>query len=71
MGYIYTKEPIELFSEYITFSVNFNVGSLGGTAIIQTIFNLVPRCLKHGWCYHSHSVPYAGFQMLKSLILTW
>jgi hypothetical protein len=33
--------------------------------IIQTIFDLVPRCLKHVWCYRSHSLPLAGFQMLK------
>jgi hypothetical protein len=51
--------------EYITFSVNFSVGSLNGTTNIQTIFDLVTRCLKHVWCYHSHSVPYVGFQLLK------
>jgi hypothetical protein len=32
---------------------------------IQTIFDLVPHCMKHVWCYRSHSVPYAGFQVLK------
>jgi hypothetical protein len=39
--------------------------SLGGTTIIQTIFDLILRCLNHVWCYRSHSVPYAGFQVLK------
>ena len=33
------------------------MGSLDGTTNIQTI--------QHVWCYHSHSVPYAGFQVLK------
>jgi hypothetical protein len=32
---------------------------------IQTIFDLVPRRLKHVWRCRSHSVPYAGFQVLK------
>jgi hypothetical protein len=51
--------------QYIIFSINFNVGSLGGTTNIQTIFDLVPRCLKQVCCYRSHSVPYADFQVLK------
>jgi hypothetical protein len=54
------------FSEYI--SKKTNVGSLGGTTNIQTIFDLVPRCFKHVWCYRSNSVPYADFQVLT---LTW
>jgi hypothetical protein len=37
-------------SKYITFSINFTVGSLGGTINIQMIFHLVPHCLKHVWC---------------------
>jgi hypothetical protein len=45
--------------------MNVNVGSLGGTPNIQTIFVFVPRFIKHVGCYRSHSVPYAGFQMLK------
>jgi hypothetical protein len=40
-------------------------GSLGGTTNIQMIFDLLPRCLKHVWCYRSHSIFYAGFQVLK------
>jgi hypothetical protein len=46
------------------FSINVNAGSLGGTTNIQTILYLVPRCVKRVWCYRSHSVPYAGFQVL-------
>jgi hypothetical protein len=53
----------KFFSKYITFSINSSVGSLGGTTNIQTIFDLVPRCLKRVWCYGS--IPYAGFQVLK------
>jgi hypothetical protein len=68
MGYIITKGNYQEFvSEYITFSVNFSVGCHGGTTNIQTIFDLVPRCLKHVWCYRS--VPYAGFQVLKVVVL--
>jgi hypothetical protein len=59
------RETIKVFSEYITFSINFNVGSLGGTTNIKMILYLIPRCLKHAWCYHSHRVPYAGFQVLN------
>jgi hypothetical protein len=43
------------FSEYITFSINFNMGTFGGMTNIQMIFNLVPRFLKCVWCYCSHS----------------
>jgi hypothetical protein len=60
----YKGKLSKLSSEHITFSVNFIVGFLGGTTDIQTIFDLVPRCLKHVWCYRSHSVPYAGFHVL-------
>jgi hypothetical protein len=59
MGYAITNGNYRSF-----FSVNFNVGSLGGTTNIQTIFHLVPRCLKLVWCYRGHSVPYTGFQVL-------
>jgi hypothetical protein len=59
----------EFFSEYITFSINFNVGFLGGMANIQTILYLTPRSLKHVGCYHSHSIPYAGFHVLKVIDL--
>jgi hypothetical protein len=69
MNYTITREPIEVFSEYITFSVNFNEGALGGMTNIRTIFDLVPRYLRHVWCYCSHNVPYAGFQMLKGIDL--
>jgi hypothetical protein len=55
------------FCEHIAFSVNFNVGSLGCTTNIQTTFDLVPCFLKHLRCYRSHSVPYAGFQVLKAV----
>jgi hypothetical protein len=43
----YKGKLSKFFSEYINFSVNFSVGSLGGMTNIQTIFDLVPRCLKH------------------------
>jgi hypothetical protein len=61
----YKGKLSKFFSEYITFSVNFNVGFLGGTTNIKTIFDHVPHFLKYVWCYHSHSVPYVGFQVLK------
>jgi hypothetical protein len=60
--------PLQRGTEYITFSINLSVGFLGGMSniqAIQTIFDLFPHCLKHVWCYHSHIVPYAGFQVLK------
>jgi hypothetical protein len=60
----YKGKLSNFFSEYITLTIHFNVGSLVGT-IIQTIFDLVPRCLKRVWYYRSHSVPYAGFQVLE------
>jgi hypothetical protein len=69
MGYTITKGNYQSFSEYITFLINFNVGSLGGPINIQTIFDVVPCCFKHVWCYRSHSVPYAGFQALKVIDL--
>jgi hypothetical protein len=49
MGYTITKVKYQsfFFSEYITFSINFNVGFLGGMTNIQTIFDIVRRCLKH------------------------
>jgi hypothetical protein len=60
------RETIKVFFFLnICFSVNFSVGSLGGKTNIQTIFDLVPRCLKHVWCYCSHNVPYVGFQVLN------
>jgi hypothetical protein len=69
MGYTITKGNYQsFFSEYITLSVNFSVGPIGGTTNIQTIFDLVPRFLKHVWCHRSHSVPYAGFQCLRPLV---
>jgi hypothetical protein len=55
----------KMFSEYVTFSANFTVGSLGGTTNIQTIFDLVPRSLRHVWCCRSHSIPHVGFQVLN------
>jgi hypothetical protein len=61
----YKGKLLQFFPEYITFSINSNVGSLGGTTNIQTIFDLAPRCLRHVWCYRSHSVPYAGFKVSK------
>jgi hypothetical protein len=60
----YKAKLSKFSSEYVTYSVNFNVGFLGDTTNIQTIFDLVPHCLKHVWCY-SQNVPYAGFQVLK------
>jgi uncharacterized membrane protein len=65
MGYIITKGNYRSFSEYIIFSIHFNVSFLDITTNIQMIFDLVPSCLKYVWCYRSHSVPYASFQMLK------
>jgi hypothetical protein len=65
MGYNFIKGNYQSFSEYITFSVNFNVVSLGGTTNIQAIFDLVLGCLNHVWCYRNHSVPYEGSQVLK------
>jgi hypothetical protein len=64
MGYTIKNGNYQSFSEYISFSINFNVGSLGGTKSIRTIFDLVPRCLKHVWCYRSHSVPYASLKVV-------
>jgi hypothetical protein len=61
----YKKKLSKFFFECINFSINFNVGSLGGTTNIQMIFDLVPRCLKHVWCYRSHSNSYAVLQVLK------
>jgi hypothetical protein len=70
MGYTTTKENYQsFFFLYITFSIYFNVGSLGGMTNIQMIFYLVPNCLKHVWCYRSHSVIYARFQVLKGVDL--
>jgi hypothetical protein len=43
----YKGKLSKFFSVYITFSVNFDVGPLGGMTNIQTLFDLVPRCLKH------------------------
>jgi hypothetical protein len=45
------------------------VGSLGGTTNNQTMFDLVPLCLKHVYCYRSYNVPYAGFEVLKVIDL--
>jgi hypothetical protein len=67
MSYTATNGTYQSFFSrvYITFPINFYVGSLGGTTNIQTIFDLVPRCLKYVWCYRSHSIFYTGFQVLK------
>jgi hypothetical protein len=60
----YKGKRSKVYNDYITFSVNF-FGFLDGMTNIQTIFDLVPRSLKHVWCYRSHSVPSAGFQVLN------
>jgi hypothetical protein len=65
----YKGKLSKFFSEYITFSVKFSVGSLGGTTNIQMIFDLVTHCLKHIWCYRSHNVHYACIQVLKAIDL--
>jgi hypothetical protein len=39
----YKGKLSKIFSGYLTFSINFNVGSPGDTKNIQTIFDLVPR----------------------------
>jgi hypothetical protein len=62
--YHYKGKVSKFLSVYIIFSIDFNVGFLGGITNIQTIFDLVPGCLKHVWCYRSHSVPYVDFQVL-------
>jgi hypothetical protein len=59
------KRNYQNFFEYVTFSVNFSLGCLDCTTNIQTIFNLVPGCLKHVWCYRSLCIPYVGFQVLQ------
>jgi hypothetical protein len=59
------RETIRVFSEYMTFSVNFSMAFLGGMTNVQMIFDLVPCCFKHLWWYCSHRVPYVCFQMLK------
>jgi hypothetical protein len=46
----YKGKLSKFFSAYITFSINFSVGSLIGMTNIQMIFDLVPHCLKHVWC---------------------
>jgi hypothetical protein len=61
----YQRKLLKFFSEYITFSVNFNVGFLSGMTNIQMIFDLLPRCMMPVLCYSSHSIPCAGFQVLK------
>jgi hypothetical protein len=61
----YKGKLSKFLSQYITFSINFNVGSLGCMTNIQRLFELVPRVAKTDWCYCSHSVPYAGLQVLK------
>lgn len=61
VGYTTIKGNYQSFSEYITFSTNFSMGFLGAWTNIQTI--------QHVWCYHSHSVPYAGFQVLQVIDL--
>jgi hypothetical protein len=66
-----TKGNLSKFFLSITFSINFHVGSLGGTTNIETILHLVPRCLKRVWCYRSRSVPYVAFQVLSVVTLTW
>jgi hypothetical protein len=59
------NKKYQRFSEYTSFTINFNVYSPGGRTNIQAIFDLVPRCLKHVWRCRSHSDPCAGFQVLK------
>jgi hypothetical protein len=59
-SYNYKGKLIKVLSQYITFSVNFNMSSLDGT-----IFDLVSRSLKLILCYRRHSVPYAGFRALN------
>jgi hypothetical protein len=61
----YKGKLSNFFPECMSFSVNFSVGSLGGLTNIQMIFDLIPRCLKHVWCYCSQRGSYMGFQVLK------
>jgi hypothetical protein len=67
--HLYKEKLSVFFSEYKTFSLNFIVGSLGDMTNIQTIWDIIPCCLKHVWCYHSHSIPCAGYQVLKVIDL--
>jgi hypothetical protein len=46
----YKGQLLQLFSDYITFSTNLNLGSLRGTTNIQMIFDLVPCYLKRPLC---------------------
>lgn len=47
----------------------FKVGNPGGMIIIQTIFILCPRVLKHIMGYCNHKIPYVGCQLLKIIFL--
>jgi hypothetical protein len=44
------------------------VGTAAVTTTTQAIFDLRPRVLKHAVRYRSHSVPRAGFHLLKILV---
>ena len=72
MVFTFTKgnyESFFLLSIYLIPLINLNMGSLGGTANIEMIFNLVKSSLKHVWCNHCKSVPYAVLLVLKTVDL--
>jgi hypothetical protein len=54
----------KVFSSPLPTLVDFNVGTPIGTKISWQYSTSV-HILKRAVCYHSHSIPYAGFQLLK------
>jgi hypothetical protein len=48
--------------------VNFSVGTLGGTNNIQEIFCVFPRVFGACCGYRTHSIPYAGSQLMAIVI---
>jgi hypothetical protein len=69
MCYTITEGNYQSIFWVYNFLNKFQCGLFGGMTNTQTIFNLIPHCLKHDWCYCSHSVPYVGFQLLKVIDL--
>ena len=62
MVFTFTKGNYETFflcTSYLISLIDLNMGSPGGTANIETIFDLVPSSPKHVWCNHCKNVPYA------------
>ena len=61
----YSGKLSEFFFSMLLASLDFSVGSPGGTTHIQTILDVCPRVSKNVMGYCSHSVPFPGFQTLK------